>query len=91
MLFRSNLGALWNEAILCSQKKYEDLVRFGVTALNVSRTSLESDYLSQALRKVKSSLISFLHCKGRVSFNFKPEFLHWGHRNVISQVLRAEI
>ena len=75
----------------CTQKKYEDLVGFGVTALNISRTSLESDYLSQVLKKVKSYLISFLHCKGKVNFNFKPEFLHWGHRNVISQVLRAEL
>ena len=75
----------------CTQKKYEDLVGFGVTALNVSRTSSESDYLSQVLKKVKSYLISFLHCKGKVNFNFKPEFLHWGHRNVISQVLRAEL
>ena len=91
MLFHSNLGVLWNEAVLCSQKKYEDLIGFGVTAWNVSGTSLESDYLSQGLRKVKSYLISFLHCKGKVNVNFKPEFLHWGHRKVISQVLKAEL
>lgn len=58
MLFHSNLGVLWNEAVLCSQKKHEDLIGFGVTALNVSRTSLESDS-----EKLKATLFLFFIAK----------------------------